>query len=410
MHERSDDWLAHRAAALPERLALRTSEGDLSYGELGSEVATRSSELRERGTKEGDVIALEARPSAALVVELHAAWSLAAAVEPRPSSAQPSESGRRSDTSTTAGGDLAVLARLHTSGTTGEPRAVDLTRGNFFASAVGSAFALGIDPADRWLCCLPLHHVAGLSILTRSTIYGTGVVLHDRFEIDAVAASLAEDEVSLVSLVPTQIVRLLDAGVDLSAPRAIIAGGGPVPAEVVEEASAKGATVIESYGMTETCSQIALDGVPLLGSEIRIEGGEAQVRGPVVAPASVGDDGWLATGDLGHFDTEGRLVITGRESDVIITGGENVMPQRVEDILREHPGVSDAAVIGRPDPEWQEAVTAVVVAGDAINLSADELRAWCRERLEGHEVPKRFEWASGLPRTASGKLKRADLR
>ena len=149
------------------------------------------------------------------------------------------------------------------------PRSVGLTYGNFLWSAVGSAFNLGVGPSDRWLCCLPLYHVAGLSILMRSVIYGIGAVIHDGFDPDRVAQSLAEDGVTLVSLVTTQLVRLLEAGVDLSGPRAIVVGGGPVPVDVIEEATGRGATVVQTYGMTETCSQVTT----LTPAEARAQGG-----------------------------------------------------------------------------------------------------------------------------------------
>ena len=299
---------------------------------------------------------------------------------------------------------------------------MDLTRENFFRSAVGTAFALGLGPKDRWLCCLPLHHVAGLSILTRAAICGIGAVLHDGFDTDRVARSLAEDDVTLVSLVATQLVRLLDADVNLTGPRALVMGGGPVPIDAIEEATARGATVIQVYGMTETTSQVTLlepadaeryagsAGRALLGAELRIDEGEISIRGPVVAPGSVGPDGWLRTGDLGSIDSEGYLWVDGRRDDMIVTGGENVMPDRVEKVIKEHPDVADAAVVGRPDPEWQEAVTAIVVMGPGAAEDAEALRNHCAQGLAGYEVPKSFVFVPDLPRTASGKLMRSVLR
>jgi O-succinylbenzoic acid--CoA ligase len=316
----------------------------------------------------------------------------------------------------------ALNCRILTSGTSGRPRAVGLTYGNHLWSAVGSAFNLGVDPADRWLCCLPLYHVAGMEIVLRSVIYGTGAILHDGFDPAQVADSLERQGVTLISLVTTQLSRLLDAGIDLSGPRAILVGGGPVPREVLEEAAGRGARVMQTYGLTETASQVTTlapqdarrklgsAGRPLLTTHLRIQDGEILVQGPVVAPGCADEDGWLHTGDLGWIDDEGFLYVEGRLDDLIVSGGENVLPTEVEEVLRRHPDVADAAAVGRADPEWQEAVTAVVVLCDGAAVDAEDLRRHCAESLASHKVPKRFEFASELPRTASGKLVRRALR
>jgi len=316
----------------------------------------------------------------------------------------------------------AICSQVATSGTTGGPRPVGLTYGNHLWSAVGSAFNLGVDPDDRWLCCLPLHHVGGLSILMRSVIYGTGAVVHDGFDVDAVADSLERDGVTLASLVTTQLVRLLESGVDVSAPRVILVGGGPVPSEVLEEALGRGATVVQTYGLTEAASQVTTlapadarrklgsAGRPLLTTHLRIQEGEILVQGPTIAPGAADEDGWLHTGDLGSIDADGFLYVTDRIGDVIVTGGENVIPAEVEAVLLSHPDVADAAAVGRADPEWQEAVTAVVVACEGADVSAEALRAHCAAELSPYKVPKRFEFVAELPRTASGKVMRRALR
>jgi O-succinylbenzoic acid--CoA ligase len=314
-----------------------------------------------------------------------------------------------------------LQCRILTSGTSGEPRPIGLTYGNFLFSAMGSAFNLGVEPTDRWLCCLPLSHVAGLSIILRSVIYGTTAVLLDGFNTDQVANTLVSGDISVLSLVPTQLIRLLEADADLFAPRAILIGGGPVPPDALREALDRGATVVQTYGMTETCSQVTTlapedaerrvgsAGRPLLTSHIRIEAGEILVQGPTVAPGCYEADGWLHTGDLGSIDDEGFLYVTGRSSEVIVTGGENVMPAEVEAVLVSHPAVADAAVVGRPDPEWQEAVCALVVLAEDAKVSEEDLRSHCQSSLAGHKVPKRVDFVSGLPRTASGKLLRGQL-
>src|SRR5262249_20420165 len=233
-----------------------------------------------------------------------------------------------------------VCAHVLTSGSTGVPRPVGLTYGNFLWSAVGSAFNIGVEPEDRWLCCLPLSHISGLGIVVRSVVYGTTAVLHDGFDVDRVAASLEEDGISVVSLVATMLTRLLDAGADLSGPRAILIGGGPVPRDALEEAFGRGATVVQTYGLTEACSQVTTlapadagrklgsAGRPLLTTHLRIQDGEILVQGPTVAPGRSDPDGWLHTGDLGPIDEEGFLYGKDPIGDPNVSGGENRGPGR----------------------------------------------------------------------------------
>jgi O-succinylbenzoic acid--CoA ligase len=256
----------------------------------------------------------------------------------------------------------------------------------------------------------------------RSVIYGTTMVLHDGFETDRVAGSLEREGISLVSLVPTMLGRLLEAGADLSGPRAILVGGGPVPPEMLGEALGRGATVVQTYGLTEACSQVTTlapadaerkvgsAGRPLLTTHLRISDGEILVQGPTVAPGCADADGWLHTGDLGRIDEEGFLYVEDRMDDMIVTGGENVMPAEVEKTLMAHPEVLDAAVVGREDPEWQQAVTAVVVLRDHVATTPEDLRRHCAGSLAAYKVPKRIEVASALPRTPTGKLLRRALR
>jgi O-succinylbenzoic acid--CoA ligase len=253
-------------------------------------------------------------------------------------------------------------------------------------------------------------------------IYGTTAVVHDGFDVDRVAAALEGDRITVVSLVTTMLTRLLDAGADLSGPRAILIGGGPVPEAALEEAIGRGATVVQTYGLTEACSQVTTlapaeakrklgsAGRPLLTTHLRILDGEILVQGPTVAPGRADADGWLHTGDLGRIDEEGFLYVEDRLDDLIVTGGENVVPAEVENVLLRHPQVADAAVVGREDPEWQQAVTAIVVLADGAETTPDELRRHCAESLAGFKVPKRIELAAALPRTPSGKLMRRALR
>jgi O-succinylbenzoic acid--CoA ligase len=438
-----DNWLAQRAETCPDRLAIRSGGTDLTYAELELEAASTARRLAAHGVRRDAVVALTLEPGPHYAAVLHGLMKLGAVAHPLNTRlAQPERvaalerakpalvlashldlPATEADMPLLGEHDLAAVhCRLETSGTSGHPRAIALTYGNFLWSAVGSAFNLGVDPGDRWLCCLPLYHVAGLSILMRSVIYGTGAVIHDGFDPDRVARSLEEDGVTLVSLVTTQLVALLERGVDLSGPRAIVVGGGPVPLDVIEEAVGRGATVVQTYGMTESCSQVTTlapaeartragsAGRPLLTTHLRIQDGEILVQGPTVAPGTADEDGWLHTGDLGRIDEDGFLYVEDRLDDVIVTGGENVLPAEVEAVLLRHPDVAEAAAVGRPDDRWQQAVTAVVVVRNGVKADAEQLREHCASELAGFKVPKRFEFVNALPRTASGKLRRRDLK
>jgi O-succinylbenzoic acid--CoA ligase len=321
--------------------------------------------------------------------------------------------------------DLARTAVIiHTSGTSAAAKPIELTYGNFLWSALGSAVALGCDPKERWLCTLPLSHVGGLSILMRSTIYATTAIVHERFDTERVLHALAHEQITLVSLVSTTLTRLLDGALDRPpALRCALTGGGPVPEELIARASTAGVPVSQTYGLTEACSQVSTTpisalraghagaGPPLFCTRVQIaEDKEILVKGPTVAPMAIGPDGWLHTGDQGHLSGEGVLRLTGRKADTIVSGGENVAPAEVEAVLESHPGVLEAAVIGRPDSHWGEVVTAVVVARERRTLDPTELRQHCARHLAPYKVPKLVLLSEDpLPRTASGKLLRRTL-
>ncbi len=315
----------------------------------------------------------------------------------------------------------AIQTVIFTSGTTGEPKPVELTYANHAGSALAAAWNVGLDPDDRWLSALPLFHIGGLAIVLRAAIYGTTAVIHERFEPDRVIDAFERRAITLCSLVPTMLRRLRDGGLG-SAPdlRACLLGGAPVPGDLLDWARAAALPIVPTYGMTETASQVAtltpaeaLAGVrgarPLPGVELKTSPeDELLVRGPMVAPGEISGDGWLHTGDLGRVDENGLLQIGGRLKDVIVTGGENVGAVEVEQALLSHPAVSDAAVLGVPDPEWGEAIVALVILrGPAEDA---ELLAHCRERISRYKVPKRIERVAELPRNVAGKLLRAQLR
>jgi o-succinylbenzoate---CoA ligase len=438
-----DNWLAQRSQSCPDRTALVADGSEVTYAELEAEATWIARRLAAHGVRRGSTAALTMHPRREQVVLLHALMKLGGCLlplGPRLTAAERAavvaaeepivdldDAGELTQTEA----DLPLLGehdmdeiccRVLTSGSSGAPRPIPLSYGNFLWNAVGSGFNIGVQPEDRWLCCVPLSHVAGLGIVMRSVIYGTTAVIHDGFEVDRVAAALESDGITLVSVVAAMLTKLLEAEADLSGPRAILVGGGPVPQEPLEEALAKGATVVQTYGLTETCSQVTTlapadarrkvgsAGRPLLTTHLRIRDGEILVQGPTVAPGSADADGWLHTGDLGHIDEEGFLYVSDRIDDMIVSGGENVVPAEVEEVLLRHPEVAEAAVIGREDPEWQQAVTAVVVLENGSAVTPDELRRHCAETLADFKVPKRVELAAVLPRTPSGKLMRRALR
>jgi O-succinylbenzoic acid--CoA ligase len=305
-------------------------------------------------------------------------------------------------------GDALVVA---TSGTTGTPRGVVLTHAAVRASAVATSNRLQVDPsAHRWLACLPLSHVGGLSVVTRALVTGTPLEVLPGFDAAEVTES-AGPEV-LVSLVATAL-RRVDAG----AFHTVVLGGSAPPAGLP-------ANVATTYGMTETGSGVVYDGIALDGVEVAIGArGEVRLRGPMLLRAYRESDrdeggttpldaeGWFATGDAGTVGPDGRLHIDGRLSDLIISGGENIWPAPVEAVLREHPAISDVAVAGRPDPEWGERVVAWVVPADpAAPPTLEDLRRQVKEQLAPCAAPRQLVLLTELPRTEIGKVQKNALR
>jgi O-succinylbenzoic acid--CoA ligase len=501
-------WLQRAATSTPDATALQTPAGCCSYAELLVRAREGAAALGARGVRRGERVAIALPAGLEFAYALHACMLLGAAAVPvdlrlgahercaiqdgaalvleEPLAEQPpgvapasgeakAESNAgilvRDETDPDAVHDLdAVAAVIHTSGTTSAPKPIELTYGNFLWSALGSAVALGLDPAERWLCALPLAHVGGLSILLRSAIYGTTAVVHPRFETEAVLGELmagggtgSDDDaarptdatadvaaragITLVSLVATMLARLLDAGLrEPPALRCALTGGGPVAAALLERAREAGVPVSLTYGLTEACSQVTTTplavtsravggelartdpvrkpadadavpvpapsaGPPLFCARVRTAtDGEIELYGPTVARGAAGADGWLRTGDLGRLNREGSLEVTGRKADTIVSGGENVAPAEVEAVLEAHPAVLEAAVLPRADARWGEIVAALVVVREGAAPRAEELRAHCRARLAPYKVPKQVALVTGpLPRTRSGKLLRREL-
>jgi len=385
---------------------------------------------------EPERVALRQRAHADVALTATPTTPLSNAAIARARAAKPPDFERRLD---------APAAILFTSGTEGTPRAVVLTHGNFLWSAIGSARRLGVRADDLWLCCLPLHHVGGLSILTRSAAYGTAVLLHDRFDAGAVNRAIDEEGVTLVSLVPPMLERLIAARAGRPFPgplRAALIGGGPAPASLLEQAAALNLRALPTYGMTETTSQVATlsprewpsgletAGRPLpfvrvevrdpegraLGPEVE---GEIVVRGPMVAEGYFDDAErtdesfhrrWFRTGDIGAWDGEGRLRVLDRRTDRMVVGGENVSPREVESAIALHPSVAEVCVVALEAGSWGHEVAAAVVCRPGASVTLDELREHAGARLAPFKLPRRLWVVSALPRNAAGKVLRGEIR
>ncbi|MBW2658367.1 MAG: o-succinylbenzoate--CoA ligase [Deltaproteobacteria bacterium] len=338
-------------------------------------------------------------------------------------------------------------AILYTSGTTGRPKGVPLTVRHFGFSAMASLSHLGIKKDDRWLACVPLFHIAGLSILTKSVLSGAGVVLHNRFDAGAVSEALETQHITLMSLVPTMLYRLIEVRLGCNrttAPflRAVLVGGASCSEELHQKSLDIGIPVLRTYGLTEACSQVAtvppaddfdkpsLLPEPLQGVEIKIvnddgeplgpcQEGEILVRGGMVMDhyfnrveesAKILKNGWLHTGDIGFLDKQGGLCVLSRRSDLIVSGGENIYPAEVEACLSLHPVVEDVCVSGEDDPEFGQRVVAWVVLRVGEEVSEEGLQLYCRESLAGYKIPRRVVILKQLPRNASGKIMKAHLK
>jgi O-succinylbenzoic acid--CoA ligase len=311
--------------------------------------------------------------------------------------------------------DTAVV--VATSGSTGQPKGTELSAAALLASAQASLRRIGAGPGERWLCCLPTFHIAGIQVLLRSLLAGTTPLVDGRLERDTLAASGCAH----VAMVPTQLRRLVDAGADLSAAATILLGGAAVPPGLLEAARGAGGRVVTTYGMSETSGGCVYNGMPLddvsvdIGPDDRI-----RIAGPVLfsgyrlrpdLTAQARDGRWFVTSDLGSIGPSGELLVRGRADDVIITGGEKVVAAEVEAVLGSCCGVREAAVIGRPDEEWGELVTAVVVPADAsAPPSLADVRAHVRERLPACAAPAALLLVPEIPLLPSGKPDRETLR
>ena len=427
------DWLARTAAAGSDSLALVTDDGaEITYGELNELTDDAIARLRANGVGRGDIIPIAVGGAdVSLISLLWGAWRIGAAPVVidgnSPLRAQwETDLGRLRSVEHEAVDDAGLLHTVVlTSGSGGDPRPVRLTHANVAAAVATSEERLGNTSADCWLLTLPLFHVGGLSILWRSAAAGGTVVLHEKFDPQRAAAAIKAGSVSMVSLVPTMLYRILavDPG-PYEGLRAVLLGGSAASRDLVEHGLDAGLPILQTYGMTEAASQIATvapgeafeslgtAGRPLAGMKVSTGEagvGEIVISGPAVSPGYLGEtdrDGSHRTGDIGYLDDRGRLVVLGRADDMVVTGGENVFPARVADVLSAYQSFDKVEVVGVPDPEWGQVLVAVVV-GDVD--SQPRIERWAQERLARHEIPKQWAFVDAIPVLAGGKVDRVAL-
>lgn len=438
------------AVFLPERA--------VTWLELGPGAERRARQLATLGVKQGSRIAVAVEPSLLAAELLSATQRMGADFVPLPVRPAPGEHEHLADL---AGATLITTEQIEgaeeteiparpldlnepqliifTSGSSGEPRGIELTRKQLTTSAFALTRAADIRPTDRYIACLPFHHIGGCSIFVRSSTTGFGVKPVWPFDEATVIEESERFGITGISLVPTMLRRLLDAGwtpnPDL---RMVLIGGAPCPVFLVERAIAAGFPIATAYGMTETGSAITFSspeqtrthpgsvGMPIPGAQVVVgatptdrapldEPGPIWVRGPMVAHRTLGGplgnaEGWLLTDDVGVLDDEGILTVLGRADDMILSGGENIAPRTIEDALASHPALQEIVVVGVPDDTWGEAVVAVVQLGEPT--SAESLQDLAREHLAPHEVPKAIVVVEEMPMLGLGKPNRiaaADL-
>jgi len=488
------DWLTRCAQNRPQHLAVHYGEIQWSFAQLDREVSRLARQLATVHVGEGSRVALLAANSLHVVTCVHALTRLGAVLVPLnirltadelrwqvqdahatlllhdaehaftatnivANIPQVAFTSIEADSSIPVLSDLpetdvplrtlidlqATQAIMYTSGTTGTPKGALIMYGMQWWNAIGSALNLGHQPDDCWLACMPFFHIGGLSILMRSVIYQISVIVQQKFDAEAVNEAIQKQHVTIISVVAVMLQRMLTTldtqkAVYPATLRCVLLGGGPTPRPLLEACAVKHIPVVQTYGMTETCSQavtlapvdalrkLGSAGRPLPSVQLRIlhdgqeaqaeETGEIYLKGPTItlgyadrpeATAHVISNGWLATGDIGYLDAEGYLYVLDRRSDLIISGGENVYPAEIEAVLLSHPDVAEAGVCGQSNAQWGQVPIAFVHLKDGSIVSTNALMEYASQRLARYKQPHTVYIVEQLPRNSSGKLLRREL-
>ncbi len=470
------NWLAQRVNSTPHRVALTYENKSWTFLELFEDAIKIAGAMKSKGFEKGNRVAILSPSNSLLVTTIHACWQLGCEIvllntrlsdqeliyqikDAKPTHILVEESlqDRIAIHKTICVDELVkqpsisidienewpldrTMSIMYTSGTTGHPKGVRQTVLNHTTNATASAFNMGIQQDDIWLCTMPIFHISGLSILIRSVLYGMEVKLYSKFDLLPIVEDLVKGKatrMSVVSIMLEKILRELDEQDVNVSPRLLtmLVGGGPVPSSYLERAMARGIRVLQTYGMTETASQTATlapedavrklgsSGKPLYLSFIRIDQakkpfdeGEICIRGGHVTPGYIGcyettssqENGWLYTGDIGYLDDEGFLFVIDRRSDLIISGGENIYPAEVENAILQHPLIREAGVCGQKDETWGQVPVAFIVSDEEISL--ETLREFLQTKVAPYKMPKLLHRINELPRNASNKLLRKELR
>jgi o-succinylbenzoate---CoA ligase len=488
VEERLPNWLRKRAELTPDRTAVEFEGEVYTFRELDAKAEETARRLATKGVQTGDVSAILMRNHIDSVAMLHALFYLGVKIVMLNSRLTPKElSWQLADSNSewlisedyffdklndmqmentgltivkkeeirllTDLVDITIQEEfvlhetatvMYTSGTSGNPKGVIQTFGNHWWSAMGSMLNLGLTEKDCWFCGVPIFHISGLSILMKNAIYGMKIILVEKFDEKEANAMIQQKGVTIISVVAAMLNRMLLALGDNSYPdnfRCMLLGGGPAPKHILEECKDKGIPVFQTYGMTETSSQIVTlapeysisklgsAGKSLFPSQLRIEvegrqalaeePGEIVVSGPNVTKGYLNREeetkkaikkGWLYTGDIGYVDNDGFLFVMDRRSDLIISGGENVYPAEIESIISQHPAVFEAGVTSRDDEKWGQVPVAFVVTHQHAVTAETELISFCQKHLAAYKVPRTIIFCDSLPRNSSNKLLRRELK
>lgn len=470
------NFLIERVRLSPDRIAIVTDQEEISFKQLHERVVSFAGKLKGSGIKKRDHVSVLMKNSIDFIIVVHALHYLGAIAILLNTRLSEKEIGFQLENSDSAfliidehqliqvdtkverlevnalkekesipfsyekhfhADDVATM--MFTSGTTGAPKAVLQTFGNHWSSAIASVLNLGLNQDDSWLINLPMFHVGGLSTVYKSAIYGMKIVLTEKVDSNTILKITKKHRVTILSVVTkvlNDMITEIKNDDELSSVRAILLGGGPAPLPLLKECQKYDIPVYQTYGMTETCSQIATlspeymiskigsAGKALYGCSLEIRDnekicepsvvGEIVVKGPNVCKGyyrikSFDQSDYFYTGDLGYFDEDGFLYVVDRRSDLIISGGENIYPAEIESVLLSHPDILEAGVTGKEDAKWGRVPVAFVVSNSISPPSVEELVDFCRINLAGYKVPKEIHYVKKLPRNATNKLVRKEL-